>query len=653
MNSNVKNIGFRAAGYSTALTDAQMVLTTGGNVGIGTTGPSTKLHVVGQTRIDTTGGILILNDTTSGTDAATSNYLSFQRGAVEKGWVGFGDGSSGLFRVRNGIGNLRLDASGEVQLWTNSSQRVTVDTSGNVGINTISPSAKLNVHIGDIAITATAGVNTRDNRFLSIYRGSLGADSAGVIFGTGPSTNNWFIGHPYSGGGVFNALVISERELINDGGATLVKVPHMYFSPGSGTAAGNVGIGMTSAPNAPIDIDANGSGATIYTGYIRNGSTSTSVYNTLRFTQGAGGSATGIIGTGGSATANAAFQNTFVVGTQGAHSLVLVTNDTRRVTIDSTGHVSASLNITAQGNGLRMGSVYTSDNDYMGLKAASQTGTNDYMIISGKTSDTNTYISAGAGAAVHVRAGGNDSTHGLVVTPSAAYFNGKLGIGVTGPSTFLDIGSNGNVSAGNISLGARSNNVLKYTAITSAQYATSSEPEGFMLIGSNADTSTNVVRIGGGIDEVNAATSIIFFTAANATTRTGTTRMTIDSSGRIGIGTSPSYTLHVSGDIYATANITAYSDRRAKKDIITIDNALAKVNSLRGVYYNRIDDEKNLRNVGVIAQEVLEVVPELVSYAEDIDQYSVKYGNITAVLIEAVKELSAKVDRLQKQVDVR
>jgi hypothetical protein len=324
-----------------------------------------------------------------------------------------------------------------------------------------------------------------------------------------------------------------------------------------------------------------------------------------------------------------------------------------RLTIGEAGHVSASLNITAQGNGLRMGSVYTPDNDYMGLRAASQTGTNDYMIISGKTSDTSTYISAGAGATVYVRGGGNSSTHQLAVSPSSAYFEGNLGIRTSAPATFFDIGANGNVSAGNISLGARSNNVLKYTAVTSTQYAISSEPEGFMLIGSNADTSTNVVRIGGGIDEVNAATSIIFFTAANATTRTGTTRMTINSSGQVGIGVSPSYALHVSGDIYATDNITAYSDRRVKKDIITIDNALAKVNSLRGVYYNRIDDEKNLRNVGVIAQEVLEVVPELVSYAEDIDQYSVKYGNITAVLIEAIKELSAKVDNLQKQLGDR
>jgi hypothetical protein len=120
-----------------------------------------------------------------------------------------------------------------------------------------------------------------------------------------------------------------------------------------------------------------------------------------------------------------------------------------------------------------------------------------------------------------------------------------------------------------------------------------------------------------------------------------------DSTG-IGIGnTAPSYKLHVSGDIYATANITAYSDRRAKENIVTIDDALNKVAALRGVYYNRTDDENKKRNVGVIAQELMEILPEAVSYANNIDQYSVAYGNVVGLLIEAIKELKKEVDELK------
>ena len=115
--------------------------------------------------------------------------------------------------------------------------------------------------------------------------------------------------------------------------------------------------------------------------------------------------------------------------------------------------------------------------------------------------------------------------------------------------------------------------------------------------------------------------------------------------------TSSSYSLYVTGAIYATSNITAYSDRRVKENIVQIDGALEKVNKLTGVYYNKIDDEKKNKEIGFIAQDVNEVVPELVTYAEDVDQYGVKYGNTTALLVEAVKELTQQVKDLKQEID--
>lgn len=119
-----------------------------------------------------------------------------------------------------------------------------------------------------------------------------------------------------------------------------------------------------------------------------------------------------------------------------------------------------------------------------------------------------------------------------------------------------------------------------------------------------------------------------------------------------GIGsssTSSSYMLYVTGAIYATDNVVAYSDRRAKENIVPIEGALAKVLGLRGVYYNKIGKPET-REVGVIAQDTKEVLPEVVSYDKENDQYGVAYGNITALLIEAVKELSAEVKRLKEKV---
>ena len=114
--------------------------------------------------------------------------------------------------------------------------------------------------------------------------------------------------------------------------------------------------------------------------------------------------------------------------------------------------------------------------------------------------------------------------------------------------------------------------------------------------------------------------------------------------------TSSSYALYVNGQIYATSNITAYSDARIKENVVTIESALDKVNLMRGVYYNKIDDPDKTKEIGFIAQEVDEVLPEAVTYAEDVDQYGVKYGNVTALLVEAVKELSDQVKDLKAEL---
>lgn len=96
----------------------------------------------------------------------------------------------------------------------------------------------------------------------------------------------------------------------------------------------------------------------------------------------------------------------------------------------------------------------------------------------------------------------------------------------------------------------------------------------------------------------------------------------------------------VTGSITASGDVTAFSDRRLKSKIYTVEGALEKVLAMRGVTYER----DGVRRVGVVAQEVQDVVPEAVV---DNGQYlSVAYGNLVGVLIEAIKDLSDKVDRL-------
>jgi len=108
------------------------------------------------------------------------------------------------------------------------------------------------------------------------------------------------------------------------------------------------------------------------------------------------------------------------------------------------------------------------------------------------------------------------------------------------------------------------------------------------------------------------------------------------------------FTFDVSaGAFTATGDITAFSDEKLKKDIITIENALDKTNQLRGVEFTRISDDS--RSIGVVAQEFEKVIPELVK-TDDEGTKSVNYGQITGLLIEAIKELSAKVEDLENKL---
>jgi hypothetical protein len=105
--------------------------------------------------------------------------------------------------------------------------------------------------------------------------------------------------------------------------------------------------------------------------------------------------------------------------------------------------------------------------------------------------------------------------------------------------------------------------------------------------------------------------------------------------------------LDMSGNLTMAGNVTAYSDARLKEDVATITNALDLVGKMRGVTYTRKDTGE--AGVGVIAQEMLEVLPEVVQQGigED-DTLSVAYGNLVGVLIEAIKELRDEVEMLRK-----
>lgn len=119
------------------------------------------------------------------------------------------------------------------------------------------------------------------------------------------------------------------------------------------------------------------------------------------------------------------------------------------------------------------------------------------------------------------------------------------------------------------------------------------------------------------------------------------TAITLSDSNVTVAGSLSSGALSVTGNISATGDITSSSDIALKSNIKTIDNALDKVKLLRGVYFDK--DAKT--HIGVIAQETEAVFPEVV--CSDSKYKSVAYGNLVGALIEAIKELNNKVERLE------
>jgi len=118
--------------------------------------------------------------------------------------------------------------------------------------------------------------------------------------------------------------------------------------------------------------------------------------------------------------------------------------------------------------------------------------------------------------------------------------------------------------------------------------------------------------------------------------------------GSVGIGgITPTYTLDVVGTIHASSDIIASSDERVKTNIMPVTSALSTIHAMRGVFYSPIND-LTTRKLGLIAQEVQRVLPEVVQTdTTEEAMKSIAYGNITALLIEGIKELSSTVQGMR------
>ncbi|CAB5222682.1 Intramolecular chaperone auto-processing domain containing protein [uncultured Caudovirales phage] len=237
-----------------------MRLDSSGNMGIGTTSPAYKLDV-------RNGSLVAGNGTITG---GISYSTRVEMGAISNHNLGF---------------------------TVNNTTQMLLDTGGNLGIGTTSPAYKL--------VVSAAG-------------------ASGIEFGPAYSgTANLIQSYNRSGGAYVNTVYDAANHAYNISGTERMRLD----------SSGNLGIG-TSSPSYKLDVLAS---AGPYVARFGNSSTATNQYNVILLTQGAAGSATGYIGTGGSAVGNTAFANTFVVGTQTSSSLVFNTADTERARLTDAG----------------------------------------------------------------------------------------------------------------------------------------------------------------------------------------------------------------------------------------------------------------------------------------------------------------------------
>jgi len=161
--------------------------------------------------------------------------------------------------------------------------------------------------------------------------------------------------------------------------------------------------------------------------------------------------------------------------------------------------------------------------------------------------------------------------------------------------------------------------------------------------GTFVNTASITVNADGTHGNNDKPTRMQFFTT-NDNGSSPTERMRIKSNGNVGLSTTtPTERLHVSGNILASGTITPNSDIAFKKDIKPLTNVLNKVTQLLGINFTYKNN--NEKSMGLLAQDVEKVFPELIRGEEG--NKSLNYMGLTGALIEAIKELSAKVEALE------
>ena len=217
--------------------------------------------------------------------------------------------------------------------------------------------------------------------------------------------------------------------------------------------------------------------------------------------------------------------------------------------------------------------------------------------------------------------------------------------------------------------GTLTNATIKSTRIGTPHYTNAEEPAAILT--SASDVTNNTITIGGGTAFMNAATILNFNTAANATTTSGTTRLSINASGNAtfsgdllanvdntqDIGTS---SIRFQ-DAYVAGGVTTTSDERLKDNIQDYPSVLDQVIQLQPRVFDSKYDDYDVGSAGFIAQELEDVFPQLIKehpdtltlqdssvFINNVKSISVISPEMIAILVKSIQELEARLTEVEK-----
>ena len=641
-------------------------------VGIGTTNPTVKLHVIGDARISgavtatsfvgdgsgltnlpSTGAATTItladesSDTTCfpifATDATGDQTLKTDSSALTY------NASTGALSATSFVGSLTGTATTatNITLADESSDTTcfpifATDATGNQAPKTDSSALTYNAStgalsatsfVGDLTgdVTGTATTATTATNATNITVADESSDTACNVVFTTAATGNL---PPKTG-----------TNLTFDSADGILKATrYENITPARAFFGGNIGVALTTS-----------SGMNISAGFVGLG------YGSLQYitaTGSGGGSnvcgaqvAVGYeclrvydfnTGGGGSQTSNP----NVVMGYQSGDSYTITSNDTARNVIVGYRNVYEN-----DFGGSRYNSVFGVESAYK--LSGGAVGNAIFGYQSGynvTTGDYNTLLGYQAGYSVQT----GQYNIGIGYSAGQANMTGSRNIVIgynrdvpnAAGNDQLVIGSNANDwiigdSSYNVGIGTDAINTSVKLTVGGAVTATTYYGDGSNLSGivagvTLAETSTD------------APYYITFADSTGLKTQLGVTTASLvynPSTTRLGIGTTnPTTKLHVIGEVTAT-DYNSTSDARLKTNVQVIDNPLDKISQINGVSFNWI--ESNKPSMGVIADEVEKVLPELVS---DTDPKTVNYNGLIGLLIECVKKQQEEIEELKKKI---